>query len=61
MTPPTAGNLILTITHDSRATFIFPEPNRLASKRFFQSINDRNEMRKVAFDFTSEFSMLRGG
>jgi hypothetical protein len=61
MTPPTAGNLILTITHDSRATFIFPEPNRLASKRFFQSINDRNEMRKVGFDFTSEFSMLSGG
>ena len=51
MTPPTAGNLILTITRDSRATFIFPAPNRLVSKRFSQSITDRNEMRKVAFDF----------
>jgi hypothetical protein len=43
------------------ATFIFPAPNRLASKRFSQSINDRWEMRKVAFDFTSKFSMLSGG
>jgi hypothetical protein len=60
MTPPIAGNLILTITRDSRATFIFLAPNRLVSKRFFQSINDRGEMRKVAFDFTSEFSMLSG-
>jgi hypothetical protein len=45
----------------SRATFIFPEPNRLVSKRFFQSTNDRNEMRKVAFDFTSKVSMLSRG
>jgi hypothetical protein len=44
-----AGNLILTITHDSRATFIFPAPNRPASKRFFQSISDRNKMRKGWF------------
>jgi hypothetical protein len=51
MTPPTAGNLIPIITRDSRATFIFPAPNRLVSKRFSQSITDRKEMRKVAFDF----------
>ena len=47
----TAGNLTLTITHDLPATFIFPAPNRLVSKRFPQSITDRKEMRKVAFDF----------
>jgi hypothetical protein len=51
MTPPTAGNLTPTITHDSRATFIFPAPNRLVSKRFSQPITDGNEIRKVAFDF----------
>ena len=49
--PPTAGNLIPIITRDSRATFIFPAPNRLVSKRFSQSINDCNGIRKVAFDF----------
>jgi hypothetical protein len=36
-------------------------PNRLISKRFSQSTNDRNEMRKVAFDFNSKFSMLNAG
>jgi len=51
MTPLTAGNLTLTITHDSRATFIFPALNRLVSKRFFQFITDGNTMQKVAFDF----------
>jgi hypothetical protein len=37
-----------------------PAPNRLASKRFFHSTNDCNafRMRRVAFDFTSEFSIL---
>ena len=59
MRRPTAGNLILTIVHDF--TFIFPAPNRLVSKRFSQSTNDRNEMRKVAFDFNSKFSMLNAG
>jgi hypothetical protein len=51
MTPLTAGNLALTITHDSPATFIFPTPNRPASKRFSQFMNDRKLMRKIAFDF----------
>ena len=51
MTLLTAGNLIPTITHDSPATFIFPAPNRLVSKRFFQFMIDHNEMQKVAFDF----------
>jgi len=51
MTPPIAGNLTLTITHDSRAIFIFPALSRPASKRFFQFTIDRNEMQKVAFDF----------
>ena len=55
MTPLTAGNLTLTITHDSRATFIFPAPNRLASKRFSQSINDSNGMRKVALILRASF------
>jgi hypothetical protein len=40
------------------AIFIFPAPNRLASKRFSQSISDRKGMRKVAFDLTNKFSML---
>ena len=39
--PPIAGNLILTITHDSPATFIFPALRLRASKRFSQFINDR--------------------
>jgi hypothetical protein len=58
--PRTAGNLILTITRDLRATFILPTPNLLASKRFFQSTNDCNAFgtRRVAFDFTSKFSMF---
>jgi hypothetical protein len=59
MTPPTAGNLILTITHDLPATFIFPAPNRLASKRFSQSINDKCE--KLLSIFKSKFSMLNRG
>jgi hypothetical protein len=54
MTLLTAANLILTITHDLRATFIFPAPNRLVSKRFSQSINDRKGVRKVAFDFCEQ-------
>ena len=60
MTPPTAGNLILTITRDLPAIFTCPAPNRLVSRRFSQSINDRQGMRNVAFDFTSKFSMLSG-
>ncbi|PYL11741.1 MAG: hypothetical protein DMF48_05355 [Verrucomicrobia bacterium] len=51
MTLLTTGNLIPTITHDLPAAFIFPALSRLASKRFFQFITNRNEMRKVAFDF----------
>ena len=31
----------LTITHDLRAIFIVPPPNRLVSKRFSRSTNDR--------------------
>jgi len=61
MKRPTAGNLILTIIHDLPVTFMFPASNRLVSKRFSQSANDRNEMRKVAFDFNSKFSMLNAG
>jgi len=38
--PHTAGNLIPTITRASPATFTLPAPNRLDSKRFFQSTND---------------------
>ena len=49
MTPPTAGNLIPIITRDSRATFIFPAPNRLVSKRFSQSITDRKGDAKSCF------------
>jgi hypothetical protein len=49
MTPPTAGNLILTITHDSRATFIFPAPNRLVSKRFSHSTNESQGNPKSCF------------
>jgi hypothetical protein len=49
------------IIHDLPVTFIFPAPNRLVSNRFSQSTNDRNEMRKVAFDFNSKFSMLNAG
>ena len=51
MTPFIAGNLILTITRDLPATFIFPTLSLLASKRFFQFMTDGNEMQKVAFDF----------
>jgi hypothetical protein len=39
--PPTSGNLILTITPDLRDTFMLLASNRLASKRFSQSTNDR--------------------
>ena len=54
--PRTAGNLILTITRGSPATFMFPALNLLASKRFFQSTNDRNavEMREIAFGFAEQ-------
>ena len=58
--PFTAGNLILTITRDLPATFIFPAPNRPASKRFSQFTNDCNEIRKVASIFESKFLMLSG-
>ena len=55
--PPTAGNLTPIIIPDSRATFILPEPNRLDSKRFFQSIADANvfETRRLVLDFPTEF------
>ena len=36
----------LTIIHDLRAAFISPLPNRLASNRFSQFINDREQMAK---------------
>jgi len=57
MRRPTAGNLILTIIHDLSVTFIFPPPNRLVSKRFSQSTNDRKDMPKVAFDLTQVFDV----
>ncbi len=49
MTPLTAGNLIPIITRDSPATFIFPAPNRLVSKRFSQPITDRKGDTKSCF------------
>ena len=47
MTPPTAGNLILTITHDLRATFIFPKLSRPVSKRYFRGTSNRGETAKA--------------
>jgi hypothetical protein len=61
MTPLTVGNLIPTIIRDLPATFILPALSPLVSKPFSQSITDRKEMRKVAFDFASKFSMLSHG
>src|SRR5262249_24302346 len=57
ITPPTAGNRILTITRGSRVTLMFPALNLLASKGFFQSTSDRNAARpsRIGFDFTNKF------
>src|SRR5262245_54102368 len=40
MMPPTAGSPTPTIIRDLQDTSISPTPNRLDSKRFFQSTND---------------------
>src|SRR5436309_15469214 len=60
MTPPIAGNRILTITRDLQDTFIWPAPNRPDWKHFSQSTNDTNPLRNArsAFDFTRALSPL---